>query len=80
MYFKKRINKKEKEWKQCLYKPGSVSRAPLLTQEPSVIYLLRKSPCVSSILPSTVSSKGNRTGRPQTMVYMNLQPPDGTAR
>ncbi len=71
---------REKKWKQCLCKPGSVSHTPLLTYEPSAIYLLRKSPCVSSILPSTVSSKGNRTGSPQTMVYMNLQPPDGTAR
>lgn len=73
-------NIEKKKRKQCLCKPGSVSHTPLLTYEPSAIYLLRKSPCVSSILPSTVSSKGNRTGSPQTMVYMNLQPPDGTAR
>ena len=48
----------KKSWKQCLYKPGSVSRAGLLRREPSVIYLLRKSPCVSSILPSTVAMVG----------------------
>ena len=48
----------QKSWKQCLYKPGSVSRAALLCREPSVIYLLRKSPCVSSILPSTVAMVG----------------------
>ena len=70
----------KKRWKQCPYKPGSVSRQALLPAEPSVIYLLRKSPCVSSILPSTVSSRGTRAGHPQTMVYMNLQPSDGTAR
>ncbi len=43
----------------------------------SAIYLLRKSPCVSSILPSIVVT---RADNPQTMVYMNLQLPDGTAR
>lgn len=42
-----------------------------------VIYLLRKSPCGSSVLPSIGIS---RAGNPQTMVYANLQPPDGTAR
>ena len=51
-------NQNKKSWKQCLYKPGSVSRAALLRREPSVIYLLRKSPCVSSILPSTVAMVG----------------------
>ena len=55
--------KNEKRWKQCLYKPGSVSHAPLLKHKPSVIYLLRKSPCVSSILPSTVSRR-NSDGTP----------------
>ena len=43
----------------------------------SVIYLIRMSPHGLSILPSIGVS---RTGYPQTMVYMNLQPPDGTAR
>ena len=42
-----------------------------------VIYLLRKSPCGSSVLPSIGIS---RAGNPQTMVYANLQPPAGTAR
>lgn len=42
-----------------------------------VIYLLRKSPCGSSVLPSIGIS---RAGNPQTMVYANLQPPNGTAR
>ena len=51
-------SEQKKSWKQCLYKPGSVSRAGLLRREPSVIYLLRKSPCVSSILPSTVAMVG----------------------
>ena len=42
-----------------------------------VIYLIRMSPHGLSILPSIGV---NRTGNPQTMVYMNLQPPDDTAR
>ena len=45
------------------------------------IYLLRKSPCGSSVLPSIVGRKRPLGGQPyMTMVYMNLQPPDGTAR
>jgi len=58
--------------KQCPCKPGSV---PLRA---SVIYLLRWLPSVSSILPSIVSRR-TRTDSPPTMVYANLQPPDGTA-
>ena len=44
------------------------------------IYLLRGSPHGSSILPSIASHEDPRTDSPPTMVYMNLQPPDGTAR
>ena len=55
-----------------VYKPGSV---PLRA---SVIYLLRRLPHVSSILPSIVFRR-TRTDSPPTMVYANLQPPDGTA-
>jgi len=58
--------------KHCPYKPGSV----LTRLSASAIYLLHISQCVSSVLPSIVC----RAGNPQTMVYMNLQPPDGTAR
>ena len=58
--------------KQCPCKPGSV---PLRA---SVIYLLRRLPNVSSILPSIVS-KRPWADNPQTIVYANLQPPDGTA-
>ena len=42
-----------------------------------IIYLVRLSPDGSSVLPSIVSI---RAGNPQTMVYMNLQLPVGTAR
>jgi len=41
-----------------------------------VIYLICKSPCIFSVLPSIGVS---RAGNPQTMVYMNLQPPVSTA-
>jgi len=41
-----------------------------------VIYLDYELPHNSSILPSIVIF---RTDNPQTMVYMNLQPPDSTA-
>jgi len=41
------------------------------------IYPVRGSPHVSSIPPSVGIG---RTGNPQTTVYANLQPPDGTAR
>ena len=41
------------------------------------IYLARTSPYGSSILPSIGKC---RAGNPQPMVYMNLQPPDSTAR
>ena len=44
------------------------------------IYLLRGSPHGSSILPSIAYRESPRTDSPRTMVYMNLQPPDGTAR
>ena len=50
--------KKKKRRKQCLCKPGSVSRASLLRRKPSAIYLLCKSPCTSSILPSIVTTVG----------------------
>ena len=64
-----------KERKHCHYKPGSVP-----TTSVPVIYLLRTSPYVSSVLPSIASLK-NRADNPlMAMVYMNLQPPDGTAR
>ena len=58
--------------KQCPCKPGSV---PLRV---SVIYLLCRLPCASSILPSIVFRR-TQADNPQTMVYANLQPPDGTA-
>ncbi len=41
-----------------------------------VIYLGRRSPVGSSVLPSIGMS---RAGNPQTMVYANLQLPAGTA-
>jgi len=44
----------------------------------SVIYLVRRLPCASSILPSIVFQR-TRTDRPQPMVYADLQPPDRTA-
>ena len=66
--------------KHCPYKPGSVPCAPLGSRTVPAIYLLRESPHGSSILPSIVDQEGPRTDNPQTMVYMNLQPPDGTAR
>ena len=63
--------------KHCLCKPGSVPMMLLV----SVIYLLRTSPCVSSVLPSIASLAAPRAGNPDmSMVYMNLQPPAGTAR
>ena len=63
------------EKRQCPYKPGSV---PLSEWRP-IIYLLRMSPCVSSILPSIVE-QAHRAGHPvMTMVYLNLQPPADTA-
>ncbi len=64
-----------KKGKQCPYKPGSVLQC--LGTTVSAIYLNRLSPDGSSVLPSTVTRSG---GHPQTVVYMNLQPPEGTAR
>ena len=56
-------------------KENTVSVSRVLFQ--LVIYLLHKSPHGSSVLPSIVTSSG---GLPyMTMVYMNLQPPVGTA-
>ena len=55
----------------------------------SVIYLLRRLPGGSSILPSIARCEPyphgeewlpTRTDSPRSMVYANLQPPDGTAR
>ena len=57
--------------KQSPYKPGSVPDTK------SGVCHLSRTQCASSVLPSIGVS---RTGRPQTMVYANLQPPAGTAR
>ena len=56
--------------------------AHILFCEVPAIYLLRRSPCVSSVLPSIAATlRHHRAGNPDmAMVYMNLQPPDGTAR
>ena len=62
--------------KQSPYKPGPV---PHTQGGASAIYLLRRLPYGSSILPSIVFRR-IRTDSPQPMVYANLQPPDGTAR
>ena len=59
---------RHKKGKQTPDKPGSVS-----SKRSFVIYLLRKSPCASSILPSIAAKL--RASNPQAMVYMNLQPP-----
>jgi len=62
--------------KHCFYKPGSV---PALLPVPA-IYLLRTSPCASSVLPS-IAALRHLGGQPSlSMVYMNLQPPAETAR
>ena len=67
--------------KHCPCKPGSV---PTLLSVPA-IYLLRTSPCASSVLPSIAArpTRSQALGRAtlgMSMVYMNLQPPAGTAR
>ena len=63
--------------KHCPYKPGSVPVMPLVP----AIYLLRTSPCVSSVLPSIAFLTETRADNPyMAMVYMNLRPPAGTAR
>ena len=46
----------------------------------SVIYLISKSPMSLSVLPSAAYTDDNRAGNPQSAVYMNLRPSDGTAR
>ena len=57
-----------------------ISRVLCWPKPVPAIYLLRTSPCVSSVLPSIAGLATLRAGNPQSMVYMNLQPPDGTAR
>ncbi len=75
------FNVQRQKRKHCPYKPGSV---PALLPVPA-IYLLRTSPCASSVLPSIAArpTRGRTLGRAtlgMSMVYMNLQPPAGTAR
>ena len=55
---------------RVLFRTAQVPQMP-------VIYLICKSPCILSVLPSIGVS---RAGNPQTMVYMNLQPPVSTAQ
>ena len=58
--------------KHCTYKPGSVPRMR------GVCHL--SSPQVTSWLKRSTLHRITRTGNPQTMVYMNLQPPVDTAQ
>jgi len=76
-----------KKRKHCPCKPGSVlSEIPIVratgTLTVPAIYLLPVSPQTSSVLPSTASPlRQTRAGNPHmAVVYMNLQPPAGTAR
>ena len=59
--------------KHCLYKPGSVSSPK--GRHLSFIYSASHPTALAFYPPSFT-----RTGNPQTMVYANLQPPDGTAQ
>ena len=62
----------QKKRKHCTYKPGSVPC------KHGVCHL--SSPQVTSWLKRSTLHRITRTGNPQTMVYMNLQPPVGTAQ
>ena len=57
-----------------------ISRVLYLTNQAPVIYLRRKSPYGSSVLPSVADSDSLGRTTLQSTVYMNLQPPVGTAR
>ena len=61
--------------KQCHYKPGSVTLPK--KRRLSFIY----SACYQTALAFYPPShpERNRTDNPQSMVYANLQPPEGTA-
>ena len=65
--------RRQQKRKQCACKPGSVP--PRAAAAPA-IYLSRMSPRGLSALPSIE----NRAGNPRSMVYMNLLPPESTAR
>jgi len=69
-------SKKEKR-KQWPYKPGSVLLC-LMGKKVPAIYLDHRSPHGSSILPSIVNMF--QADNLQTMVYANLQLPEGTTR
>ena len=62
----------QKKRKHCTYKPGSVPC------KHGVCHL--SSPQVTSWLKRSTLHRITRTGNPQTMVYMNLQPPVDTAQ
>ena len=65
-----------KKGKQCPYKPGSVP-LPLRQWRLSFIYSVCHHTAPAFYPPS---DKNIRAGNPQPTVYMNLQPPDDTAR